>query len=79
MRILFKFYGKYNYVFKNAFFYLRDIYFLDDPLSAVDAHVGSYIFKNLILGALRNKCVLFVTHQVQVCIKHIKILFTCNI
>ncbi|CAK9831718.1 ATP-binding cassette sub-family C member 5 [Anthophora retusa] len=43
----------------------RDIYFLDDPLSAVDAHVGSYIFKNLILGALKNKCVLFVTHQVQ--------------
>ncbi|XP_078051143.1 ATP-binding cassette sub-family C member 5-like isoform X2 [Augochlora pura] len=43
----------------------RDIYFLDDPLSAVDVHVGSYIFKNLILGALKNKCVLFVTHQVQ--------------
>ncbi|OAD53879.1 Multidrug resistance-associated protein 5, partial [Eufriesea mexicana] len=43
----------------------RDIYFLDDPLSAVDAHVGSYIFKNLILGALKGKCVLFVTHQVQ--------------
>lgn len=43
----------------------RDIYLLDDPLSAVDAHVGSYIFENLILGALKNKCVLFVTHQVQ--------------
>ncbi|XP_076278986.1 ATP-binding cassette sub-family C member 5-like isoform X3 [Lasioglossum baleicum] len=43
----------------------RDIYFLDDPLSAVDVHVGSYIFKNLILGALKKKCVLFVTHQVQ--------------
>ncbi|XP_061939322.1 ATP-binding cassette sub-family C member 5 isoform X6 [Apis cerana] len=43
----------------------RDIYFLDDPLSAVDTHVGSYIFKNLILGALKNKCVLFVTHQIQ--------------
>lgn len=47
-------------------FFLRDIYFLDDPLSAVDTHVGSYIFKNLILGALKNKCVLFVTHQIQV-------------
>ncbi|XP_050485106.1 ATP-binding cassette sub-family C member 5-like isoform X2 [Bombus huntii] len=43
----------------------RDIYFLDDPLSAVDTHVGSYIFKNLILGVLKDKCVLFVTHQVQ--------------
>ncbi|XP_076163958.1 ATP-binding cassette sub-family C member 5-like isoform X3 [Ptiloglossa arizonensis] len=48
-----------------AFYANRDIYFLDDPLSAVDVHVGSYIFKNLILGALKDKCVLFVTHQVQ--------------
>lgn len=48
-----------------ALYASRDIYFLDDPLSAVDAHVGSYIFQNLILGALRNKCVIFVTHQVQ--------------
>ena len=44
----------------------RDIYFLDDPLSAVDAHVGLYIFENLILDALSNKTVLLVTHQVQV-------------
>ncbi|KZC10716.1 Multidrug resistance-associated protein 5, partial [Dufourea novaeangliae] len=48
-----------------AFYANRDIYFLDDPLSAVDVHVGSYIFKSLILGALKEKCVLFVTHQVQ--------------
>lgn len=46
----------------------RDIYFLDDPLSAVDAYVGSYIFENLILEGLRNKSVLFVTHNVQVLI-----------
>lgn len=44
----------------------RDIYFLDDPLSAVDAYVGSYIFENLILEGLRNKSVLFVTHNIQV-------------
>ncbi|XP_043273528.1 multidrug resistance-associated protein 5-like isoform X1 [Venturia canescens] len=48
-----------------AFYSDRDIYFLDDPLSAVDAHVGAYIFDNLIHGALKGKTILFVTHQVQ--------------
>ncbi|XP_076687192.1 ATP-binding cassette sub-family C member 5-like isoform X2 [Andrena cerasifolii] len=55
----------------------RDIYFLDDPLSAVDVHVGSYIFKNLILGALKDKCVLFVTHQVQF-LKHCGRIYLMN-
>ena len=34
-----------------------DLYFLDDPLSAVDAHVGKHIFKHVIgpEGILRNK------------------------
>ncbi|XP_051169795.1 ATP-binding cassette sub-family C member 5-like isoform X2 [Leptopilina boulardi] len=48
-----------------AFYSNRDIYFLDDPLSAVDTNVGVYIFENLILGALRDKTILFVTHQMQ--------------
>ncbi|KAK2586704.1 hypothetical protein KPH14_011742 [Odynerus spinipes] len=48
-----------------AFYANRDIYCLDDPLSAVDAHVGTYIFKNLILDALREKTVILVTHQTQ--------------
>lgn len=51
---------------KKLFFYFSDIYFLDDPLSAVDARVGSHIFDNYILGALRGKTVLFVTHQIHV-------------
>lgn len=34
-----------------------DIYLFDDPLSAVDAHVGKHIFENVIgpKGMLRNK------------------------
>ena len=34
-----------------------DIYLFDDPLSAVDAHVGKHIFNNVIGpdGVLRNK------------------------
>lgn len=42
-----------------------DIYLLDDPLSAVDAHVGRHLFDDCIIGFLRNKAVLLVTHQLQ--------------
>ena len=45
----------------------RDVYLLDDPLSAVDAHVGEHIFKQCIRGMLGDKAVMFVTHQLQVC------------
>ncbi|XP_071501330.1 ATP-binding cassette sub-family C member 5-like [Diadema antillarum] len=43
----------------------QDVYLLDNPLSAVDAHVGQHIFKECIRGVLREKTVLFVTHQLQ--------------
>ncbi|XP_037531128.1 multidrug resistance-associated protein 5 [Nematolebias whitei] len=43
----------------------RPILLLDDPLSAVDACVGSHIFNRAIRGAARGKTVLFVTHQLQ--------------
>ncbi|XP_071488722.1 ATP-binding cassette sub-family C member 5-like [Diadema antillarum] len=43
----------------------RDIYLLDDPLSAVDAHVGQHIFENVIKKLLVGRTVLFVTHQLQ--------------
>ncbi|CAF0999654.1 unnamed protein product [Rotaria sordida] len=44
-----------------------DIFLLDDPLSAVDAHVGAYIFKNVIgpKGLLKDKTRLLVTHGVS--------------
>ncbi|XP_022098589.1 multidrug resistance-associated protein 5-like isoform X2 [Acanthaster planci] len=48
-----------------AYYSDRDIYLLDDPLSAVDAHVGKHIFTHCIHGVLRGKTVLFVTHQLQ--------------
>ncbi|XP_031250193.1 ABC transporter C family member 5 [Pistacia vera] len=42
-----------------------DVYLLDDPFSAVDAHTGSELFKEYILTALASKTVIFVTHQVE--------------
>ncbi|GLT41476.1 hypothetical protein SLA2020_155370 [Shorea laevis] len=42
-----------------------DIYLLDDPFSAVDAHTGSELFKEYIMTALAGKTVIFVTHQVE--------------
>lgn len=48
------------------YFGFRDIYFLDDPLSAVDANVSHQIFENLILSALGEKTVVIVTHQINV-------------
>ncbi|KDR24195.1 Multidrug resistance-associated protein 1, partial [Zootermopsis nevadensis] len=48
-------------VYNNA-----DIYFLDDPLSAVDSHVGKHIFENVIgpSGILRRKTRVLVTHGI---------------
>lgn len=42
-----------------------DTYLLDDPLSAVDAHVGHTLFFEGMKTFLRGKTVLLVTHQVQ--------------
>nr|XP_031833208.1 multidrug resistance-associated protein 1-like isoform X3 [Nomia melanderi] len=43
-----------------------DVYFLDDPLSAVDAHVGKHIFENVIgnTGLLKKKTRVLVTHGI---------------
>ncbi|KAJ3296180.1 hypothetical protein HK104_001918 [Borealophlyctis nickersoniae] len=46
-------------------YFNSDIVLLDDPLSAVDAHVGRYLFENCILGALKDKTRILVTHQLH--------------
>ena len=40
-----------------AAYHNADVYLLDDPLSAVDAHVGKHIFDNVIgpQGLLKDK------------------------
>ncbi|XP_006155294.1 multidrug resistance-associated protein 9 isoform X1 [Tupaia chinensis] len=43
----------------------RQLYLLDDPLSAVDAHVGKQIFEECIKKMLRGKTIVLVTHQLQ--------------
>lgn len=44
-------------VYSNA-----DVYLMDDPLSAVDSHVGRALFEQCIRGALKEKTVVLVTN-----------------
>jgi len=49
-----------------AIYFDADIILMDDPLSAVDAHVGRHIMDNAICGLLKNKCRILATHQLHV-------------
>ena len=42
-----------------------DLYLLDDPFSAVDSGVARHIFEKCIMGYLKGKTTIFVTHQLQ--------------
>ncbi|KAB1207771.1 ABC transporter C family member 3 [Morella rubra] len=50
-----------------------DVYFLDDPFSAVDAHTGTYLFKasyffslhKCLMQLLSEKTVIYATHQME--------------
>ncbi|KAI8895252.1 P-loop containing nucleoside triphosphate hydrolase protein [Globomyces pollinis-pini] len=42
-----------------------DVYLLDDPLAALDAHVGQSVFEEAIMGSLKTKTVLLTTHQLH--------------
>jgi ABC-type multidrug transport system fused ATPase/permease subunit len=49
-----------------AIYFNADIILMDDPLSAVDAHVGRHIMDNAICGLLKDKCRILATHQLHV-------------
>ena len=48
-----------------ALYQNADIYLLDDPFSAVDAHTATSLFNDYVMGVLSDKTVLLVTHQVD--------------
>ncbi|XP_019442088.1 PREDICTED: ABC transporter C family member 10-like isoform X2 [Lupinus angustifolius] len=48
-----------------ALYQNADIYLLDDPFSAVDAHTATSLFNEYIMEGLAGKTVLLVTHQVD--------------
>ncbi|KAA0034219.1 putative ABC transporter C family member 15 [Cucumis melo var. makuwa] len=42
-----------------------DVYFLDDPFSAVDACTGTHLFKRCLLQLLSGKTVVYATHHLE--------------
>ena len=48
-----------------SFYKNKDIYLLDDPFSALDIHVACHIIENALLGDLRDKTRIVVTHSIQ--------------
>lgn len=43
----------------------KDIYLLDDPISALDAHVRMNIMRNVLNGMLKDKTRILVTHSID--------------
>jgi ABC-type multidrug transport system fused ATPase/permease subunit len=43
----------------------KDMVLLDDPISALDANVKKKIFENVLLGHLKEKTIVLVTHAVD--------------
>ncbi|KAF9591438.1 hypothetical protein IFM89_004136, partial [Coptis chinensis] len=42
-----------------------DVYLLDDPFSAVDAHTKAHLFQECVMQFLAQKTVIYVTHQLE--------------
>ena len=49
-----------------AIYFNSNLVLMDDPLSAVDAHVGRHIFEKAICGLLKTKSRVLATHQLHV-------------
>lgn len=43
----------------------KSLYLLDDPLSAVDAHVAKHIYSRCIMGLLQGKTRVLCTHHIK--------------
>lgn len=48
-----------------AIYQENDIILMDDPLSALDLHVGEYIMQHTILKRLKGKTIIMVTHALN--------------
>ena len=46
-----------------CFFQDKEMYLLDDPIAAVDAHVAKHIYNNCIMGLLQGKTRVLCTHH----------------
>lgn len=51
--------------FARALYSNKDIYLLDDILSAVDVHVGRFLMEESILDYLKGKTIVMPTHAVK--------------
>ncbi|KAG1750701.1 ABC protein [Suillus lakei] len=62
-----------------ALYFDPDIVIFDDPLSAVDAHVGKSLFQDVIVGALQNRgvTVILVTHAIHF-LSQVDYIYTLN-
>lgn len=49
-----------------AIYFDAEMVLMDDPLSAVDAHVGRHIMDKAICGLLKDRCRILATHQLHV-------------
>ncbi|KAJ5090859.1 hypothetical protein N7532_009543 [Penicillium argentinense] len=49
-----------------AIYFNAELVLMDDPLSAVDAHVGRHIMDRAICGLLKDRCRILATHQLHV-------------
>lgn len=53
----------------------KEIYLMDDPISALDAHVRSQIIKNVYFGKLKDRTRILVTHAIDFLPKADRIVF----